>query len=323
MDLKIVQQKTHKRFPAPLPKAEHPGGGPSGAPMVALEPSIPSHEGVRGVREFISDVRGHRTRWPVLIVASMLTVCCIGFSASHILFKKARLSPAIPKEQAGAGSEVGNSPIDPTARKSDASLVEKQAKRDVSAYVKKPKEAFAFSFQATAEAAPEGNHRPGALQAKAAGANLGKIGVFAGTRGPHKTTMSTDPASADRPETLRQATPSSLMDQVHHLLASVDAAVENEDMQLFLTFLDRAEPDFFKQQERKARLLFKKFDQIDGSYSDVKIEVLEDDQVAVNLHCEVRAAFAKSGRPIELYNGPRQVTLKKGVGTVWKICGFN
>jgi hypothetical protein len=113
------------------------------------------------------------------------------------------------------------------------------------------------------------------------------------------------------------------VDQVHDLLASVDTAVENEDMERFLTYLDQTEPDFFNRQRRRASLLFKKFDEIDGTYSDVKIEVVKDDQVAVNLYCKVEAAFAKSGRPIVLHDGPQRVTLKRADGATWKICAIN
>ena len=141
--------------------------------------------------------------------------------------------------------------------------------------------------------------------------------------GPYEDAVSIDPAGPDCPETPLEAKTPSVVEQVYDLLASVDTAVESEDMDLFLTLLDQTDPGFLKRQSRKARLLFRKFDGIDGTYSDVKIEVLNDDRVDVKLHCKVKAAFAKSGRPIVLFDGPQHVTLKKATGAVWKICAID
>jgi hypothetical protein len=41
----------------------------------------------RNAQEFILDVGGHRTRWTVLIAASLLIVCIAGFLTSSLLFK--------------------------------------------------------------------------------------------------------------------------------------------------------------------------------------------------------------------------------------------
>ena len=47
---------------------------------------VVKHESARSAQEFISDVGGKQTHWPVLIAASVLIVFAAGFLASHILF---------------------------------------------------------------------------------------------------------------------------------------------------------------------------------------------------------------------------------------------
>ena len=60
-----------------------------------------------------------------------------------------------------------------------------------------------------------------------------------------------------------------------------------------------------------------------GTYSNIRIQVLNDDKLAVKLHCRVKAAFASNGRPIVLYDGKQDLMLRRAAGTVWKICAID
>jgi hypothetical protein len=51
-----------------------------------LSDSVAKYEPTRRAQEFISDVGGKHTRWPVLIAASVLIVFVAGFLTSRILF---------------------------------------------------------------------------------------------------------------------------------------------------------------------------------------------------------------------------------------------
>ena len=51
-----------------------------------LSESIAKYESTRSAQEFIADPGGKRTRWPVLIAASVLIVFAAGFLTSRILF---------------------------------------------------------------------------------------------------------------------------------------------------------------------------------------------------------------------------------------------
>ena len=77
-----------------------------------------------------------------------------------------------------------------------------------------------------------------------------------------------------------------------------------------------------KRQKFKASLVFRRFDEIDGTYSDVKISVLNDNELAIKLRCKVKAAFAGSGRSIVLFDGNQDLTLRRAAGAMWKICAI-
>jgi len=316
MNPKISRLGLRQGGPKPLAKCEREGGLSSGSDTVGPGESIPYHMGLRDAQQFMSEVRGYRTRWPVLIIASLLTICCIAFSASHVLFKKVRSSPEIPTVQV----EVDDSAIVPEEGKSFA---ETRIRHEASASVKKAKRTLSFPFQAEAEAAVERIPRSDALPNMVASETRMNTGDYSRATGTCAGSASIDPVRPECPEILPETKESSIVEQVHGLLASVDSAVESEDMELFLALLDQSESGFFNRQRRKAKFLFSKFDGIDGTYSDVKIEVLNDDEVAVNLHCKVEAAFARSGRPIVLFDGPQNVTLKKVTGAAWKICAID
>jgi hypothetical protein len=50
-----------------------------------LAERVMKYESTRSTQDFISDIDG-RTRWPVLIVASVFIVFVVGFLTSQILF---------------------------------------------------------------------------------------------------------------------------------------------------------------------------------------------------------------------------------------------
>ena len=68
--------------------------------------------------------------------------------------------------------------------------------------------------------------------------------------------------------------------------------------------------------------MFKQFDQIDGTYSDIKIRVLNDNELAVKLHCKLQAAMARTGREMVLFDGKQDVILKRAAGAMWKVCAI-
>jgi hypothetical protein len=234
------------------------------------------HLGVQDTKEFLSDIRGRRTSWPLLIAISLIAITLIGYSASRMLFERAR-SISISEEQIGTGS--GTADVESSESGANAVKLESMLQRPVDS--EKSKKTFAFSFQSEAEAALEDG-----LQ------------------------------SAE--------TQNSLIDeQVHEVLKAASIAVKSENLDSFLNLLDESEESFVRQQKLKAKVAFRQFDKIDGKYSDVKIKVLNDNELAVDLHCKVDASYAKSGRSIVLFNGNQSITLRKVAGAVWKICSID
>ena len=99
-------------------------------------------------------------------------------------------------------------------------------------------------------------------------------------------------------------------------------ALSGENLESFLSLLDENEASFVRRQKLRTRLAFKQFDKIDGTYSDVKVRALNADKLAVDLHCKVKAALARSGRPIVLFDGDQTITLRKVADATWKICAI-
>ena len=260
--------------------------------------------GVANTREFLSKIGGKRTRWPILIIASVLTVCFAGFSTSRVLFDDVRPAPANFEEQSGPGMNPSDSPAAGISPEEVVQSGETRVQDQASAKSKKPKKGFSFFFQSEAEAALERDPGFASVRAVAVGENA--IG-------------SRDYKSATAPH---EAEKLPLDEQVRGLLRSVSSAVKSEDIESFLQLLDDSEPAFVRQQKRKARLVFRRFNKIDGTYSDVKISVLNDNELAIKLHCKVKAAFAGSGRSIVLFDGNQDLTLRRAAGTVWKICAI-
>lgn len=240
---------------------------------------------VRDTIDFISDVGGHRTRWSILIAVSVVVVCFIGYAASHILFNEAQSSETTETQMEidpNAGQPV---PHDAGQATGAQSLGQSYGGSE------KPKIAFSFSFQSEAEAASERDFSVGTdLQRQA-----------------HES---------------GQTQNALLYDQVKALLKAASDAVRSENLESFLALLDENETSFVRLQKLKAKVAFRQFEKIDGTYSDVKIKVLNDDELAVNLHCKVNADFAKSGRRIVLFDDDQSLTLRKTPGTMWKICAI-
>ena len=275
-------------------------------------------------REFLSKIGGRRTRWPLLIVASALTVCFAAFSTSCVLFEDVRPAAANFEEQSGPGMNLGASPaagISPEeVVQSDETRVQDQA----SGKSKKPMKVkgFSFFFQPEAEAALERD--PGSVSVRAVAVGENSIGSrdYKSVTAPHERVFSPDTASPGYSQRSERAEKLPLDEQVRGLLRSVSSAVKSEDIESFLELLDDSEPAFVRRQKLKARLVFRRFNEIDGTYSDVKISVLNDNELAIKLHCKVKAAFAGSGRSIVLFDGNQDLTLRRVAGTAWKICAI-
>ena len=249
-----------------------------------LQSEYQRHLGVQDTKQFLSDIRGRRTRWPLLIAISLIAVSLLGYSASQMLFEKAR-SLSASEEQIGAGSSTAD--MEPSESGANAVKLESMLQRP--ADTEKSNRMFAFSFQSEAEAAVEDGFALGPE----------KQGKLAETQ-------------------------SSLIDaQVHKVLKAASDAVRSENLDSFLSLLDESEESFVRQQKFKVRVAFRQFDKIDGKYTDVKIKVLNDNELAVNLHCKVDAAYSRSGRSIVLFNGDQNITLRKAAGAVWKICSID
>lgn len=250
-----------------------------------LQRKYKRHLGVEDTKEFLFDIRGRRTRWPLLIAISLIAVSLLGYSASQILFERAR-SLSVSEEQVGTESNA----VDPNSTSTDIGAVKLESKLQRPVDQQGQRRTFSFSFQSEAEAAVEDNftHQP-AMQ-----------GTSAATQ---------NSPSIDK--------------QVHDVLKAASNAVRTEDLNSFLSLLDENEESFVRKQKIKAQVAFRQFDQIDGKYSDVKIEVLNDNELSVTLHCKVHASYAKSGRSIVLFNGDQNITLRKADGSVWKICAID
>jgi hypothetical protein len=151
--------------------------------------------------------------------------------------------------------------------------------------------AFSFSFQSEAEAAVEHDY-------------------------------SSKPASQKPNKSSETSEKAMLHSQVHALLKSASDAVRSENLESFLALMDENEESLIRKQKFKAKIAFRQFDEIDGAYTNVKIEKVNANELAVNLHCEVDATYTKSGRRIALFNGDQHITLRRTAGAEWKICSI-
>jgi len=74
----------------------------------ALQSEFRRHLGVENTKEFLFDIKGRRTKWPLLIAISLIAVCLLGYSTSQMLFERAR-SSAVSDELSVTGSSVTSS----------------------------------------------------------------------------------------------------------------------------------------------------------------------------------------------------------------------
>lgn len=220
--------------------------------------------GARGTMEFISEVRGHKTRWPFFIAAGLFVVCLLAYSTSHFLVG-AGGSPATTEGR----MEIEAGPGDVSAEENASSETARKA--------------LSFLMQPEAEAAVESD-------------------VF---------------------EMSENSVESKLFEEIQGLISTAGEAFNSEDLDTFLSFLDDDDSTFFRYQRARARLAFRQFDEISGTYSDVKVRVLNEEKLVVDLHCKLDAAHARSGRPVVLYDGAQSFTLRKDAGSDWKICAID
>lgn len=263
---------------------------PGTAKSLDLDRGIRRHLGVQDTKKFLADIGGRCTHWPLLIVISLLAVFLIGYSASRVMFDKGHISPA--EEQVGSASSAAESSGVEGSSEDATHAVEMQSKRQRPTDSKWSKKAFSFSFQAEAEAAVEHD-------------------------------SSADLTSKESLEKSRATEKARLYAEVHDLLESVSEAVRGENLESFLSLMDENEETFVRRQKLKVKMAFRQFDEIDGKYTDVKIEELSANEVAVNLHCKVDAAYSKSGRRMVLFDGDQQITLRRDADAVLKISAID
>ncbi len=263
---------------------------PGTAKSLDLDRGIRRHLGVQDTKKFLTDIGGRCTRWPLLIVISLLAVFLIGYSASRVMFDKARISPG--EEQVGTASSAAESSGVEGSSVDAAHAVEMQSKRWRPTDSKWSKRAFSFSFQAEAEAAVEHD-------------------------------SSADLTSRESLEKSKATEKARLHAEIHDLLKSASEAVRGENLESFLSLMDESEESFVRRQKLKAKMAFRQFDEIDGKYTDVRIEKVSANEVAVNLHCKVDAAYSKSGRRMVLFDGPQHITFRRDADAVWKISAID
>ena len=249
-----------------------------------LSGSIGAHSTV----EFISDVRGHRTSWPFLIFAGLLVVCLVGYSASHFLFTPSRPSSSLEGRMEFDANGNGSRYTGPALENMNEAR-ELQTIGRIPKNAGAPRKALAFFMQSEAE---------GALQSDYSSL---KGDVLKPEKGDNGT----------------------VYEQVQKLLSAADEAVSGENLESFLSLLDENEESFVRRQKIRTRLAFRQFNEIEGTYSDVKVRPLNDDKLAIDLHCKVKAATARSGRPIVLFDGDQTITLRKVADATWKICAID
>lgn len=258
----------------------NPAMNDSSGPRAGAEKECPRHLGVSDTKEFLAEIGGRATRWPLLIGISLLAVCIIGYSASRLMFAKAPTSPPAVEQSESAPDAEGA-----------VQAVDRQSMSRTISGSDKLVSALAFSFQSEAEAAVEHD-------------------------------VSSRPASQEPTEKSEPSENARLYSQVHALLKSATDAFKDENVESFLALMDENEESFVRRQKLKAKIAFRQFDEFDGTYSDVKIETINANELAVNLHCRIDATYAKSGRRIALFNGVQQMTLRRAANAEWKICSI-
>jgi hypothetical protein len=128
------------------------------------------------------------------------------------------------------------------------------------------------------------------------------------------------PARAKKAAVAKNATPAKA---VRDLLSSVETALKSENLDSLLDHLDQTDYRFVIRQKAKAKMLFRQFDKISGTYSDVRVDVLDDARLEVRLHCKVQAAYSKDGSIKTLFDGDQKLILRKTDATTWKICSID
>jgi hypothetical protein len=131
------------------------------------------------------------------------------------------------------------------------------------------------------------------------------------------------PAGPGATRALKQTTRASLEKQVRNLLTEVESACEREDKQTLLAMLDERDPAFHAEYVGNAERLFKAFDDINVSFSGIKISPLNGDEVLVKAHVRVEGAFAITGSWTVLKNSDQSFTLRRRAGSGWRLCAVD
>jgi hypothetical protein len=111
--------------------------------------------------------------------------------------------------------------------------------------------------------------------------------------------------------------------EVSELLARVEVACEKEDKETLVKILDDQDSQFRARYVADAERLFRSFNDITVSFSNVEVSPLTEEETLVNVHVRVEGAFALTGSWMVLSNADKAFTLRKKSASDWKLCSVN
>ncbi|RJP23538.1 MAG: hypothetical protein C4520_06180 [Candidatus Abyssobacteria bacterium SURF_5] len=114
-----------------------------------------------------------------------------------------------------------------------------------------------------------------------------------------------------------------LTGEIEALLMMFQGACENEDKEALVALIDDQDQDFHSRYIRTAERLFRRFNGIDVSFSDIEVTPLNEDEILVNLHVRVEGEFSITGKWMVLKNSDQSFTLRKPNGSNWRLCSIN
>jgi len=161
-----------------------------------------------------------------------------------------------------------------------------------------------------------------ALQNVNAGDKYIEDGEFEKAISAYEYALSLDPQVPVYLQKLGDAKRSLLDVQVRDLLLSYRFAYEREDTELLSSILGQTDPDFVAVQVSNADRLFQEFENIAVKLSDVEIVADDQNEVAVELHLKIDAAFAETGVVVSLLDTGQRLTLRKFAEGIWKLCAI-
>ena len=92
-------------------------------------------------------------------------------------------------------------------------------------------------------------------------------------------------------------------------------------MELLVSMLDKSASEFFAKQVSNSEKLFREFDDMALTFSDVIIDIHHDAEVLIKTHLNIGASFAETGASIDLLDSSQMLSLRK-TEDGWKICAM-